>query len=72
MLHSLLHGDIAGAFRANALLVISLPFLLFLIWIEIYRTKYPSLYRKIHSLSLIITVSAILIAWLIIRNIFNI
>ena len=72
MIHSLLHGDIPGAFHANALLLISLPFLLFLGWTELYRKKYPSLYRKIHSLRVIIIISVMLFAWLIIRNILTI
>ena len=68
VVHALLHGDLPGAFQANALLVISLPFLVFLLWLEFSRTSHPTLYRKVHSLPLIIGVSAILIAWLILRN----
>ncbi|MCH5233845.1 MAG: DUF2752 domain-containing protein [Muribaculaceae bacterium] len=72
VVHALLHADISGAIRANALLVFSIPFLIFLLWLEFSRKSHPSLYRKVHSLPLIIVVSAILIAWLILRNILNI
>ena len=69
MIHALLHGDIDGAFHANAFLLMSLPFLGFLIFVEFSRTRFPLLYRRIHSVGVIITISAMLIAWLIFRNI---
>ena len=72
VIYSLLHGDVSGAIHSNALLVFSIPFLTFLLWLEIFRTKHPVLYCKVHSLPLIITVSAILIVWLILRNILHI
>lgn len=72
MLHHLLHGDIKAAFEANAFLVISLPFLVFLVWVELNRLKYPRLYGIVHSLATIITITAMLVAWLLIRNILGI
>lgn len=72
VVHYLLHGNITEAFRANALLVISLPFLFALLWIEIKRKKYPGLYAGIHSKFFIITVGIVLILWLIVRNILGV
>ena len=72
MLHSLLHGDIESAFHANAFLLISLPFLVFLLWVEFSRARHPELYKKIHSIWVIITISAMLAAWLILRNILGV
>lgn len=72
VIHALLHGNISEAFKANALLVVSLPFIMFLLWLELSRSRHPELYARIHSKGLIITVSAILIAWLILRNILSI
>ena len=69
MAHALLHGDIKGAWEANSFLVISLPFIAFLIILEFYRNRFPDLYRKVHSQWVIVTVSAILLLWLILRNI---
>lgn len=72
MLHSLLHGDFAGAFRANAFLLCSLPFIGFLLFIELSRKSFPCVYARTHSRYVIITISAMLGAWLILRNIIGI
>lgn len=72
MLHALLHGDIAGAFKANALFTCSLPFILFLLWLEMYKRKYSRLYARVHSIFLIISVGVVLLLWMILRNILGI
>lgn len=68
VVHHLLHGEVREAFMANALLVCSLPFIIFLVWVEVFREKYPRLYARVHSRSLIITVGVVLALWLILRN----
>lgn len=68
MLHALLHGDFASAWHANALALVSLPFLGFGVWLEINRTSHPALYAKTMSTPVIITVSVILLGWFIARN----
>ena len=72
MVHALLHGDIRGAMEANLFLFFSIPWILFFVWVEIFRLKFPGLYRKLHSVWVIITISAMLVAWLIVRNILGI
>ena len=72
MLHALLHGDIAGAFRANALVLLSLPAVAFLAWVECERTRRPQLYRKVYSTSLIVSVGVLLGAWMLVRNLLGI
>lgn len=72
MLHALLHGDLQGAFRANAFLTAMLPGIAFLIWLETRRTKLPRLYKKVYSPALIIVTVIALVAWMIIRNILKI
>lgn len=72
VIHALLHGDIEGAFHANALLVAGLPFIFFLIYLEFARSFHPKLYAKIHSLPMIIIVTATLVAWLFTRNLLGI
>lgn len=47
-IHCLLHLNVAGAFRQNALLVLSLPIVLLLLWAETVRTSKPQLYARIH------------------------
>lgn len=72
MLHALLHGEFKEAFMANAFVFCSLPFLGFLIFVELKRVAYPKLYKSIHSLPMIIMITAMLMAWLFIRNIYKI
>lgn len=71
VVHSLLHGDLSGALHANAFLVFALPFILFLLVVEFCRNRYPGLYKKVHSKTIIITITAMLLAWLFIRNIYG-
>lgn len=68
MLHSLLHGDIAGAWEANAFALLSLPAVVFLGWVELNRTKRPLLYSKVYSTTLIIITGIAMTLWFIIRN----
>lgn len=72
MLHALLHGDLAGAMRANMFLFFSLPVILFLLFTELWRKRFPGLYRKIYSVPMIITTAAMLGAWLLVRNMLGI
>lgn len=48
--HALLHGDVAAAWGYNALLVVSLPIIIGLFYVESIRSKYPKLYIKVHRL----------------------
>ena len=68
MIHSLLHGDISGAFKANAFALCSLPFLGLLLFVEIHRLKFPRLYARVHSMPVIISCATLLIGWFILRN----
>ena len=72
MLHALLHGDFAGAFRANALALLSLPFVAWLAWVETVRMKRPQLYQKVFSNRLIIAAGVIMCAWFVGRNIIGV
>lgn len=66
--HSLLHLDFAAAFRYNALLVVSLPVVFFLLVVEMLRTRRPRLYRRVHSQMVIWTIVAIVLVWWVLRN----
>lgn len=72
MIHALLHGDIAGAFAANAFGLVLLPFIVFMIWTETQRTKRPRLYQKVFSPIAITTLIILLILWLVVRNILGV
>lgn len=69
MLHALLHGDIAGAWRANAFILCLIPLLALMLWSASFRTRHPRLYAVLNSPLAIITVTAALIIWTIARNI---
>ena len=72
MIHSLLHGDFAGALKANAFVTLSLPFLLFLLWLEMRREKYPVLYARIFTTHTIWGVAFLLALWMLGRNLLHI
>jgi hypothetical protein len=69
--HALLHGDVAGALRQNALFVIGLPFLLYWAgrswwgWVYPHRLRpLPFLWRYSYSLTL---VGLVIVFW-VVRN----
>lgn len=70
MLHALLHGDIVAAWHHNAVLLLLLPLLAPLLWLELNRTRHPRLYMRVHSVSVALTAVSLLVAWWIFRNIF--
>lgn len=53
----------AGAFRQNALLVLSLPIVLLLLWAETVRTSKPQLYARIHRPVYIRWYAVAVMAW---------
>lgn len=68
LIHALLHGDLAAAFRANALLFIMLPVIPAMVWLEFTRNRHLRIYRAIHSRLSLIIISSVIIAWTVIRN----
>ncbi len=69
LLHALLHGDLQGAWQANALLLLSIPGIVFLGWLELRRERHPRLYARIYRTPFIIAVGVVLAGWGVIRNI---
>ena len=69
VLHAVLHGDFLTAFRENAFITLSLPFLIFGVWLEFKRKNYPLLYSRVFSKPTIWTTAALLGIWFILRNI---
>ncbi len=68
MAHALLHGDIAAAWHYNAFLLLMLPLLLFMGWLETQRVRRPVLYSRFYSLPLIIGLGVGVVVWFVIRN----
>lgn len=71
MLHALVHGDISEAWHQNALLMVAIPVLIPLGWLEATRKRHPRLYMKVYSVRNIIIVSAVIVAWFIGRNLLD-
>ena len=70
-IHALLHGDVVGAFRDNALLLVAIPWIALCLYAEGQRIRNPRLYARLNAPLLIWLFLAILLLWWLLRNIFN-
>ena len=68
MTHALMHGNITEAWGYNAFLLLMLPLLMFMGWLEINRRRYPKLYARIYSTPFIIFIAVAVAGWFILRN----
>lgn len=71
-IHALLHGHIADAWHYNALLILALPFLIFLLTVSVNRDRWPHLYTRLTSNPVIYISLALILAWTFLRNILGI
>jgi hypothetical protein len=69
--HALLHGDLAAAFRYNALLLIAIPWIALCLFAESRRTRNPRLYARLNAPLLFWLFLAMVLIWWLLRNIFN-
>lgn len=69
--HALLHGDVVAAFKFNALLLIAIPWLALCLFIESRRARNPRLYARLNPDVLLMLLLALIVAWWLLRNIFN-
>ena len=70
-IHALLHGDVVAAFKHNAFMLISVPWLLLCLYAESQRTRNPRLYVRLNAPLLIWLFLAMILIWWVLRNIFN-
>lgn len=70
-IHALLNGEVATAFRYNAMLFIAVPWILLCLFAETQRVRNPRLYARLHPSVLIWLFLVIVLAWWLLRNIFN-
>lgn len=70
-IHALLHGDVAGAFRYNAFLMVAIPWIALCLFAESRRTRNPRLYARINPELLMWLLLAAVLIWWILRNIFD-
>lgn len=68
MIHALLHGDVAGAWRANAFLFFLFPLLGLMTYSSLTRMRHPRLYACLNSLPMIGVISVAIVGWFLIRN----
>lgn len=69
MAHALMHGDICAAWHANAFALCMIPVMGLMLFLELFREKYSSLYRKVHSPWVIWALVVSVFGWWIIRNV---
>lgn len=67
-IHALLKGDFVGAWHQNALLVLLIPVILFMIYLEIVRIGKPKLYSTFYSPYVIWIFVVVIVVWTILRN----
>lgn len=70
-IHCLLHFDIPGAFRFNALLVMSIPLLVLMTFFSVFKQRFTKWHNALSSLWLISIVFVATIAWWILRNVYG-
>ena len=70
-IHALLHVDVAGAFKYNAMLLVSIPWIALCLYAESQRVRNPRLYVRLNAPLLIWLFLAMVLIWWLLRNIFN-
>lgn len=70
-IHALLNGDVVAAFKYNAMLLIALPWIGLCLFAESQRTRNPRLYQRLNAPLLIWLFLITVLAWWLLRNIFN-
>lgn len=69
MAHAIMHGDLRGAWQANAYALCMLPLMAMLLWLEIFRARHRRLYRMVHSPAVVSGLGASVLVWWIVRNV---
>ncbi len=67
-IHCLLHGDIIGAWRYNAFLVLCLPIIATMLLGWLLRKKKPVFYNAVTGNVMVFVLTTLIVAWWILRN----
>ena len=70
-IHALLNGNIKGALSYNAMLIVAIPWIALCLFAEGQRTRRPRLYERLNAPLLIWLFLVAVLAWWVLRNIFN-
>lgn len=68
LLHALLHGRLAEAWHYNAFIIIFIPVIGALVWVDAMRLKRPSLYAAVYRPWLFVAVAVAIVLWTVLRN----
>ena len=71
VVHALLNGDIAAAFRYNAFLVLMIPYVSALAFATFFKNRVPGLYNVLCHPAVIAAILVLTILWWIFRNVFG-
>ena len=70
-IHALLNGDVKAAFGYNAMLLVAIPWIALCLFAEGQRIRRPRLYARLNAPLLIWSFLVMVLAWWLLRNIFN-
>lgn len=70
-IHALLHGHLMEAIRFNALLVFSLPLVVMLLTVKLWRNRLPRLHRFLNSTVITAGTGITIILWWLLRNLLH-
>lgn len=68
MAHALMHGDLRGAWCANAYALCMLPLIGFMVWLDFFRERHPRLYRRVYAPVAVWMLGASVFVWWVARN----
>lgn len=71
VVHSLLHLDLASAFRYNAYLVLLLPYAALAVFAAAFRVRCNWLYRIVNSRVSMLSFAVVTVVWWGVRNVFG-
>ena len=70
-IHALLNGDVKEAFGYNAMMMVAIPWIVVCLFAESQRTRRPRLYQRLNAPLLIWLFLVMVLAWWLLRNIFD-
>lgn len=70
-IHALLNGDVKEAFGYNAMLLVAIPWIALCLYAESQRIRRPRLYARLNAPLLVWSFLVMVLAWWLLRNIFD-
>ena len=70
-IHALLNGDVKEAFGYNAMLLVAIPWIALCLYAESQRIRRPRRYARLNAPLLVWSFLVMVLAWWLLRNIFD-